>query len=261
MERDRINKISDLPEDRLLLAKLWDKVQNGMGKNIPISTCFLSPREQQLAAMLFGNADGLYFWGGYPEAERKTLCYLPDYMEESFLSCEDSPVACIRAAFYKADTPTHRDFLGALIGCGICRETVGDILVGSGNCDFFVTAEIAPYILQNLKSAGRTGLKLQHIPLWDVSVPEQSYTEIQDTVASLRFDSILSAGFRISRSSALTYIAAEKAFLDGIPCTRPEKQISQGSKMSVRGLGKIQLSQIKHTTKKGRIAVVIHRFD
>lgn len=261
MERDRINKISDSQADRLLLAKLWDKINGGMQKSIPASTCFLSPREQQLATMLFGAPDGLYAFGGFPDAERKMLVFLPYYMDENYLTDKDSPIACIRASFYKEDPLSHRDFLGALMGCGICREAIGDILVGNGSCDFFVTAEIAPYILQNLDSAGRTHLTLQQILLTEVAVPEQSFTEIQDTVASMRFDSILSAGFRISRSAANAYIAAEKAFIDGVPCVKPEKQIPQGSKLSIRGLGKIRLSQIKHTTKKGRIAVVIHRFD
>ncbi len=261
MDRKNIDKISETPEDRLLLAKLWDKLQSGMRKNICASTCFLSPREQQLAQLLFGNAEGLYFYGGYSEAERKMLSFLPDYMEENDLSRENSPIVCLRADFYREDFPSHRDFLGALIGCGISREAIGDILVGENSCDFFVSAEIAPYILQSLKSAGRTHLKLRQIPLSDVAVPEQSFTEIQDTVASIRLDSLLSAGFRISRSLASEYIAAEKVAIDGLPCIKPEKAVEEGSKLSIRGLGKMKLSKIGHTTKKGRIAVIIHRYN
>ena len=77
---------------------------------------------------------------------------------------EDSPLVCLRATFWDGDTPTHRDFLGALMGAGIARETVGDICVGKGFCDFFVTSDIAPYILQNFLSAGRTHLHLEKIP-------------------------------------------------------------------------------------------------
>lgn len=45
MERSNIEKIAQSAEDRLLLAKLWDKMNAGMRKNIPAATCFLSPRE------------------------------------------------------------------------------------------------------------------------------------------------------------------------------------------------------------------------
>ena len=44
MDRSNIEKISQDPEDRLLLAKIWDKIQNGMRRNIPAATGFLSPR-------------------------------------------------------------------------------------------------------------------------------------------------------------------------------------------------------------------------
>lgn len=147
------------------------------------------------------------------------------------------------------------------MGSGIVREAVGDILVGKQSCDFFVTTEIAPYILQNFDSAGRVNLKLQQIPLNMASLPEQKFTEIKDTVASVRLDSILSAGFRISRSMASEYICAGKAAVDGLTCEKPDRSISEGAKISLRGFGKIKLSQIGHTTKKGRISVVIHRYE
>lgn len=99
MDRSNIDKIARTPEDRLLLAKLWDKINAGMRKNIPAATCFLSPREQELAKYLFGEPEGLYAFGGYPDAERKMLVYLPEYMEESALMDEDSPLVCIRATF------------------------------------------------------------------------------------------------------------------------------------------------------------------
>ena len=78
MERSQIDKIAKTPEDKLLLAKLWDKINAGIRKNITTNTCFLSPRELELADYLFGAAPGLYRFGGYPEAERKMLVYLPD---------------------------------------------------------------------------------------------------------------------------------------------------------------------------------------
>ena len=158
MDRNNIEKIAQTSEDRLLLAKLWDKINAGMRKNIPANTCFLSPRELEMAKFLFGEPEGLYAFGGYSDAERKMLIYLPEYLEESALDNEDSPCVCLRATFYQGDSPNHRDFLGALMGAGIGRETVGDICVDMGSCDFFVTAEIAPYILQNFTSAGRTKL-------------------------------------------------------------------------------------------------------
>jgi len=145
MDRNNIEKIARSPEDRILLAKVWDKINTGLCRNIPTNTCFLTSRELELTKFLFGNLPGLYAFGGYTEAERQMLCYLPDYLDESALTQDDSPLACIHATFYQNDSPSHRDFLGALIGSGIAREAIGDICVGKGSCDFFVMSEIAPY--------------------------------------------------------------------------------------------------------------------
>ena len=260
MDRNNIEKIARTSEDRLLLAKLWDKVNAGIRRNIPAHTNFLSPREQEMATYLFGQPEGLYSFGGYEDAERKMLIFLPDYLEETSLWEEECPCLCLRATFYQGDNPSHRDFLGALMGAGVARETLGDICVGEKSCDFFVTQEIAPYILQNFTSAGRTRLHLEQIPLAHAQIPEPEVKEIRDTLASLRLDSIVSSGFRIGRSLAAQHIQTGKVAVDGLPCEKPDKLIAEGSKVSLRGLGKIRLAQVNGKTKKDRISVVIHRY-
>ena len=84
--------------------------------------------------------------------------------------------------------------------------------------------------------------------------------EIRDTLASLRLDSVISSGFRIGRSLASDYVTAGKASIDGLPCEKPDKPVEEGQKISVRGLGKILLSQVNGQTKKGRIGVTILRY-
>ena len=260
MDRANIEKIAHNAEDRMLLAKVWDKIQAGLRRDIMASTCFLSPRELNMTHYLFGSLPGLTEFGGYPDAERKMLVYLPEYLSAESLQEEDSPIVCLRASFYEGDTLSHRDFLGALMGAGIGRETVGDICVGPNSCDFFVTAEVAPYIVQNITSAGRARLHIEAVPLSQVQIAEPETKEIRDTLASLRLDSVISAGFRISRSLAAQYVAAGKAAIDGLPCEKPDKAVTEGCKISVRGLGKIKLRAVNGQTKKGRISVIIDRY-
>lgn len=260
MNRSNIDKIAQSPEDKLLLAKVWDKIQSAMRQNIPGATCFLSPRELEMTRYLFGDVEGLVRFGGHEDSERQMLVYLPDYLSEDFLESDDSPLVCLRATFYDADTLTHRDFLGALMGAGIARETVGDIYVDAGNCDFIVTTEIATYILQNLTSAGRTRLHLEQIPITQISIPQQKVQEIRDTLASLRLDSVISSGFRMGRSAAVQHIHAGKVTINGLPCEKADKQVTEGSKIALRGLGKIKLHSVNGETKKGRISVTIHRY-
>ncbi len=260
MDRSNIGKIAQNNEDKILLAKIWDKITAGMNRNIPANSAFLSPRELHMVRFLFGHQEGLLEFGGYPDAERKMLIFLPEYLDNSYLDSEDSPIVCLRATFYENDSPSHRDFLGALLGSGISRESIGDICVGKNSCDFFVTDEIAPYLLQNFVSAGRTKLRLSAIPLTEVIVPEPEIKEIRDTLASIRLDSIVSSGFSVARGLAAQYISGGKTSIDGLLCEKVDKSVSEGSKISVRGLGKIKLHQINGLTKKGRISVIIHRY-
>ena len=260
MDRNHIEKIAKTPEDRMLLAKVWDKITGGMQKNVFACTDFLSPRELEMTRYLFGETQGLISFGGHPEAERKMLVFLPDYLDEAILMEDDSPVVCLRASFYRDDSPTHRDFLGALMGAGITRQSVGDIYVSKTSCDFFVTQKIAPYILQNFSNAGRVSLQLEQIPLAQANLPQPETQQIKDTLASLRLDSVISTGFRISRSAATQFIAAGRVAIGGLPCDKPDKLVEAGVKISVRGLGKILLKTINGQTKKGRISVVIDRY-
>lgn len=243
----------------MLLARVYDRITGAEQRNIPAATAFLSPREQALTQQLLRGMH-LYFFGGVPGTERNMCCWLPEYLDETWLSSEDGPCAAVGAEFFAHDRLTHRDFLGALMGAGIKRETVGDIFVREGACDFLVTREILPYVLQNLDQAGRTRLTLRELPLSAVHRPEQQIRLIRDTVASLRLDSIVSSGFGLSRGKAAAYIESGKAELAHLPCLKTDRSVGIGDVISIRGLGKIRLEEISGTTKKGRTGIVISRF-
>ena len=117
-----------------------------------------------------------------------------------------------------------------------------------------------PKTLDSFTAVGRTHVHLEAIPLEQVRIPEPEIKELKDTLASLRLDSVISAGFRIGRSLACQYISAGKAAIDGLPCEKPDKAVAEGAKISVRGLGKIKLEKVNGKTKKDRISVVIHRY-
>ena len=258
-KREQIARMAQTKEDEILLARVYERITSAAARNIPAATAFLSKREQMLTAELLRGQDFVFF-GGPAMAEREVCCYLPEYLDESWLYSEDSPIAAVRASFFENDKLTHRDFLGSLMGSGIKRETVGDIYVGEGSCDFLVLREILPYVLQNLVSAGRTKLHLEEIELSGLHVPQQSVKTVRDTVPSLRLDGIVSSGFSISRGKAADYIAAGKAELNYLPCMKGDKQVQEGDVISIRGLGKIKLETIGGNTKKGRISIEISRF-
>ena len=110
-----IAKCAQEPEDRLLLARVWDKYEQTERRNIPSATVFLSPRERQLAQAMLNAAgvrSGYLFDGGYEGAERTVLLFLPGWAEEP----AGDELVFLRASFHGGESLTHRDILGSLKG-------------------------------------------------------------------------------------------------------------------------------------------------
>jgi RNA-binding protein YlmH len=260
--RQAIARWAETAEDRMLLAKVLDRLEAGQRKNIPAATAFLAPREQVLAQGLLREwGCEAVFFGGVEGAERCVAAFVPDYYEPlDYLSGEDGPICCVRAVYARENTLSHRDFLGTLMGAGIKRETVGDIYAGEGQCDFFVTRDILPYVLQNVVTAGRAHLSLSVVDLAEVQRPPEQTEQRRDTVATLRLDSVVASGFRVSRTKASALITGGKVTVNHLECLKPDRILSPGDQVAVRGQGKCRLTAVEGTTKKGRTSVLIEKF-
>ena len=84
--------------------------------------------------------------------------------------------------------------------------------------------------------------------------------QLRQTVSSLRLDSVAAAGFHLSRSQAAELIAHGKAVVNHMPCEKPDRTVTQGDVISIRGLGKLRLELVGGQTKKGRISIEIARY-
>lgn len=244
------------PEDRLLLARVLDKQEQMERRNIPASTGFLSPREQMMAVNLLNAAgirEGYVLDGGYEEAERKVLTFLPDWAEE-----DPEALTFLRAKFRGADsTLTHRDILGSLMGQGITRERVGDILISDHSADVVVSPSLAEFLLQSWDSAGRVRLDVSAIDREELTVPQVQIKEVRDTVSSLRLDAVCSTGFHMARGKAAALIESGRVQLNWRECTKPDRTVSEGDTVSARGFGKFELTEVGALTKKGRIPITV----
>ena len=259
--RELLQKYARSPEDDALLARLMDKVEIWQRDGRTQYTRFLSERDRLCCAPVLRalGADEAFFWGGYPEADRSLLILPAEWEDrETLCSCVTGPVAVIRAIWKSSDELGHRDFLGALMGLGIERELVGDILPKEGCCDILLLREIVPYVLQNLLSAGRSSLTLSVAESPEAG--ESRFRLIKDTVASLRMDAIVGSGFSLAREKAAAAIRSGKVSLNGLECLKPDKLIETGSRLSLRGLGKIELFDVGGQSRKGRTIVVIKRY-
>ena len=258
-----LDRLGAAGEDRLLLAKVLDRAGQARSRNIPAATDFLSPQQQMLAMDLLRLAGipetGYARLGGYAGAERNILLFLPDWLDADSAESQ-SPIRCLRATFREEEKLSHRDFLGSLMGMGIVREKVGDILVGPSAADLMVLDTVAEFLLQSWNSAGRARLTVTAIEPWEVRVPEVKCQEVRDTVSSLRLDAVASTGFRMARGKAAELITSGRVQVNWRECAKPDKLLTAGDTVSARGFGKFELTEVGGVTKKGRTAIVLKRY-
>lgn len=258
--RELLDRASATAEERLLLGRVWDKYEQCRSRCVPTHTEFLSPQEQAAARRLLqaiGAEESEYaFFGGYEGAERRQLHFLPDWA----FGPEEDAAAALRCRFYEAGTLNHRDFLGSLMGLGLTREKIGDILVGENSADVLVSRTAEPFLLEQWESAGRAHLQVAPLALADVTAPAQAQREVRDTVSSLRLDSVLSSGFSISRQKAADAVTAGRVEVNWLACAKPDRAVTEGDVLTVRGLGKCKLTAVGGPTKKGRLPVTLIRY-
>ena len=262
-KRELLDRCARDSDERVLLSRVLDKAELSVKRGIPAATQFLSPGEQAAVTDLlnaWGHPRHLFF-GGYEDAERRLCAFLPDWLEEDdFLGGEDLPLSAVEARFPGGTSLTHRDILGSLMGLGITREKVGDILISPHSADVIVSASIAEFLLRDWDSAGRVRLTVTEIGREELVIPEAKITEVQDTVSSLRLDAVVSSAFSMSRGKAADLIAAGKVSLDHVTCIKSDKPVGEGSSITARGFGKAVVRECSRLSKKGRIILIIDRY-
>lgn len=256
-------------EKDLLLGQIKDKYYQCQGKNIITATDFLDLSQQSVAKAYLDKefaGEGV-FYGGYEEAERRKILFLPDYLEVESLEDlaqvaeEYGIIKALKITRPKEGKPLgHRDYLGSLMGEGIKREKVGDILVDEKGAHILVSGEVFQYIMDNYSMAGRVSITTGQESLNEISQIKPNTKEIRDTVASMRLDAVLGAAFGISRSKASEAIKMGIVFVNSVEATKTDKLVEEGDKLVIRGKGKAVLKEVSGKTKKDRFFVLIERY-
>ena len=246
-------------DDKFLISLAEDKMRQCASRNILSCTSFLDLRQQSLLQEHFKWMTGVRheLFGGFDTAERCVLVFLPDYADLSMVD----DVACVRVQTASAlpKPLTHRDYLGALMGIGLRREKIGDILVRENGADILVCSDVKKYILSDFCQAGRAHFRAEEIALSDIAVPPTHSQIKRDTVPSLRLDCLISSAYSMSRTNACAYIDGGKVFVNGVQIYKKDHKLSEGDKLVVRGKGKAILKEIGGLSKKDRIFVEIER--
>ena len=197
-------------------------------------------------------------FGGYEFAERQIAAFLSD----ALLFGWNYPICCLKIQPKSQkfrDSLTHRDYLGSLLGLGIERSTIGDILVDEDGAFVFCLERIAPFLLENLIQVKKTSVTVTKIEHQE-ELPSPKVQTLVKTVASVRLDSLIAAAFQESRSSLKGLIEGGQMFVNGKLITSNGYRLREGDIISVRKKGKFRYSGISRETKKGRFSVTLERY-
>ena len=240
-------------EHEEILKRAQDLARRCRQRGVPTNTGFLTPAERYALEhdpTLRGAS--MVFHGGCPDAERTVAFFLPDWMEEDDLNPEEYICALkIRAAFGE---PGHRDYMGAILGMGVGREWVGDILVEGPEAIVLCQPSVLRHLL-SIDKVGRCGVKAEQIALSVVPKRERRTQERRFTVMSPRLDAVAAGLFHLSRTETARQIALGALSLNYSECLKPDAQIREGDVLSLRGEGKGRVAEIGGSSRKGRLFV------
>lgn len=241
------------------MRRVLDLCAIAMNRGIARYSSFLSDREQTLAlaALNREGCEEYSFDGGYPFAERRVLCIEPAG------ACGFSPIACVRMeCLHAQDILGHKDYLGAVLGLGLDRSSIGDIVLdpdAPGTAYVFALEPAAELICSELTGVGRCSVHTERF--YDqIPVQEPERARQSATVSSLRADAVLAAMLRCSRGQASDLVRGGRLEINHVAVSNPHAPVYQGDLFTVRGSGRFRLEEIGGKSKKDRQFITFFQY-
>ncbi len=256
--------------DRVLLARVEELLHRAERGEITY-TPFLTPGEQmELSRLYAGARDAWRMWGGYTQAERRRMFFLPPYLTEA-----DEPLQaqCLAEPYAECLVPlavkgsgyrelSHRDYLGALLHLGVERDRIGDICVTSPHgAVLFCDRIMADFFMENLTRVANDAV---HLSVTDIPADfdgGRRFLPISDTVASPRADAVVAALANLPRERAQALFKEGRVEIDYTAEARVDRTVSEGTVIVIRGCGKFIIRSLSDKTKKGRFRLLADKYN
>lgn len=237
-------------ESSEFFRRIDDLSDRAQRRGVVTRTAFLTPAEQY-ALRQYCTKDGMVLTGGQDNCERQVAFFLPEYMDREDLDIAEH----IRAVRIEAHfgCPGHRDYLGAALGLGIGRESLGDVRIQDATAYIFCLPSVEPLLLEELHKVGRCGVTVAPCVLENVPPPVIQTKALSFTVKSLRLDAVTGAMFGLSRTAAAELIRLGEVSLNYTVCDKTDAAVNEGDILSLRGHGKGRIAALGGRSKKDRL--------
>ena len=269
---------------RLLLSRLDDLVKKSERGEVAVSS-FLTPREAKYARVHLSSrvsAGTAVLWGGYLTAERVRAVILPDYTEglvdptalgsdpaaalsdaglddlAEFIRGAVCPVLVKGSGFREL---SHRDYLGSVLGLGLERDAIGDILIPDAHSAILLTdTRVGDFLTTQMEKVATDTVRVSRLPEGTALTGTRRLQPITDTVASERLDCVVAALCNLSREKAQMAVKSGLVELDYEVVEDCSATVDAPAVISVRGFGKFAVHAFDGTTRKGRVRLVAGKY-
>lgn len=259
--RQEILRALATESEKEVAGHILDLIEKTLERQSVEVSWFLTLSEQDLVAQIMRRFPQVnyIFTGGFPRAERKQMVVGPAQVA---LDDKADLVALeiqVRTG-PQVEELSQRDLQGAVLGLGLNRRYVGDIVRTDNGGEVVVVTALAPVIVQNLISVSRYPAQAVIIALQDLSVGVERKKLVKATVAALRLDAVAAAGFGKSRSWMAREIKSLRVRVNGSPAKSSAQLVKEGDIISLGGKGRVVLVTVGGRTKKDRIFIEMERY-
>nr|WP_177298307.1 YlmH/Sll1252 family protein [uncultured Blautia sp.] len=249
-----------MEKDDFFIKRIRELANLSYQRDIVTFSDFLNLNEQNLVKSQAAHLPGVIMesFGGYDQAERQMIAFHPDALVFSW----EYPVCCLKIqprAVKFSETLSHRDYLGTILGLGVERSVIGDILVQEHVAWVFCHKKIADFLIENL-------CRVRHTTVFAALVedpqelPAPEFELVSGTCSSIRLDALIAVAFQASRSSMVSFIEGGQVFVNGKLITSNGYEPREGDIVSVRGKGRFLFEGTSGKTRKGRISVRLQKY-
>ena len=229
----------------------------------PIWSPFVSAQLIEEVKNRFNNLNDitLLFEGGFPNSERKRICFLRSE-EERRLPISDIPIKGIylRGNFL-FDRANKNDFRNVLKEFEVDAGEIGDIwLIRDRGAQAICSKECAATVHKKICNLREVEVRIEELNMREMEIPYQRPEKIINTVeASTRIDAIASAGFGLSRSKITNQIKQGLLRLNWNLNVQPSKSVDIGDLIHLEKKGSLKILNMDKTKKdRWRIKLLRH---
>lgn len=253
-------------EERLLIAKLTDKIRESKTKNKIVNTEFLNMYQKNIVQKELNRLKekNYIFVGGYKNANSELLIIYPQKFPAEIM--ENNIKDIIKGIRIKLPKELigkyeHRNYLSAVMLQGLERERIGDIIVHDDEAYIIVLKENAEYLKNSLKSLTRFRKSIIDIvDYMDIKIKPQEFKEFNINVASNRIDAIVAEIVNTSRSKAEQYIDDKRVSINYQEEIKYTRSVKENDIIVIRGKGKFIIDKIGENNQKGRVTISIRQY-